>query len=450
MHPNITPTKKQHLAWQALQDKETTVVVYGGAAGGGKSWLGCEWLIVMSYFFPGTRWFIGREEWKRLRSTTVLTFYKVLKHHKVPTGEWTYNGQDHYFQCSNGSRIDLLDLKYLPSDPLYERYGSEEFTGGWIEEGGEVNFGAYDTLKSRIGRYMNVEYGILGKILITCNPKKNWLYTEFYKPFKSSILKAGIKFIQAYVTDNKYLDENYINSLKSITDKSKKERLLKGNWEYDDDPSTLCEYDAIVAILSNDHVNHGTKYITADIARMGSDKALIGVWSGWRLIERVSFDVSKTTEIQSAINNLRNKHAIPKYHCIADEDGVGGGVIDNTGVVGFINNSKALNDENYYNLQSQCCYKLAEQINESQIYIECELSPQEREDIKEEMEQLKSYQSDNDGKLRILPKEQIKDNIGRSPDWRDMIMMRKYFDLNAPLQPAPQKQFRGIQRPSTW
>lgn len=167
---------------------------------------------------------------------------------------------------------------------------------------------------------------------------------------------------------------------------------------------------------------------------MGSDKALIGVWSGWRLIERVSYDVSKTTEIQTTINTLRQKHGIPKRNCIADEDGVGGGVVDNTGILGFINNARALNDENYYNLQSQCCYKLAEHINESDIYIECELSTQEREDIKEEMEQLKSYQSDKDGKMRILPKEQIKDNIGRSPDWRDLLMMRVYFDL---LPPAP-------------
>jgi hypothetical protein len=31
--------------------------------------------------------------------------------------------------------------------------------------------------------------------------------------------------------------------------------------------------------------------------------------------------------------------------------------------------------------------------------------------------------------LRILPKEKIKENIGRSPDWRDVLLMRVYFDL---------------------
>jgi hypothetical protein len=34
-----------------------------------------------------------------------------------------------------------------------------------------------------------------------------------------------------------------------------------------------------------------------------------------------------------------------------------------------------------------------------------------------------------DGKLRILPKEKIKEHIGRSPDWLDVFIMRIYFKL---------------------
>ena len=85
---------------------------------------------------------------------------------------WKKNGQYNYIEFTNDSRIDLLDLKYLPSDPFYERYGSVEFTSGWIEEAGEVNFGAYDTLKSRIGRQLNEKYKIQSKLFVTLNPKK--------------------------------------------------------------------------------------------------------------------------------------------------------------------------------------------------------------------------------------------------------------------------------------
>jgi hypothetical protein len=63
---------------------------------------------------------------------------------------------------------------------------------------------------------------------------------------------------------------------------------------------------------------------------MGSDKAVIMVWEGFKVVDIVEFAISRTTEIQSAIQALRTKHNIPKNRCIGDEDGVGGGVIDNT------------------------------------------------------------------------------------------------------------------------
>lgn len=420
-------TEKQKLAMVHLTDKTHKVIVYGGAAGGGKSFLGCFWLIIMCKAYPHTRWFIGREELKRIRQSTLITFHKVAS--MLGVKDYSTNFQDNYIQFENGSRIDLLDLQKQPRDPLYERFGSTEYTGGWIEEGGETDFGAYDVLKTRIGRHMNDVYGLISKILITCNPKKNWLYGEIYKPFKEGTLDKHISFIQSLVTDNPHLTEDYIQNLRNTKDKAKKERLLFGNWEYADDPTALCSYDNILAIFENDHIKLGAKYLTADIARLGSDKAIIMVWSGWNVIDIVTYDISRTTEIQNKINELRKKYGIPKHHCIADEDGVGGGVVDNCGIKGFVNNSKALNNQNYANLQSQCGYKLAEVINNNLIWISADISESDKEQIIEDIEQLKTFQSDKDTKLRILPKDKIKENIGRSPDWRDVLLMRNYFEL---------------------
>lgn len=420
-------TRKQIEAFELLSDKTTKELLYGGAAGGGKSFLGCFWLSVFSKAFPGTRWFIAREELKRIRQSTLITFYKVCKSLNIQ--DFNVNHKDNFIEFANGSRIDLLDVRYLPSDPLYERFGSTEYTGGWIEEGGETNHKAYEVLKTRIGRHLNDFYNLIGKLLITCNPKKNWLYPTFYKPSKANELPDNMKFIQAFVTDNPHLTDDYVETLNAIKDKATKERLLKGNWEYDDDPNALCGYDDILAVFENDHVTGGKKYLTADIARLGSDKAIIGVWYGFNLIEVHVFDVSRTTEIQAAIEALRVKHGIPKKNCIADEDGVGGGVVDNCGIQGFLNGSKAQGEENYFNLQAQCCYKLSEKINENQLYISADLTGDQKDNIIEELEQLKSYDLDKDGKLRILPKSKIKENIGRSPDWRDMIMMRMFFEL---------------------
>jgi phage terminase large subunit len=423
---------KQEQALCILTDNETEELGYGGAAGGAKSWTGCVWVAFMAKCFPETRWFIGREELKRLRESTLITFFKVCKLYGIK--DFKYNGQDHYIQFENGSRIDLLDLKYLPSDQLYERYGSTEYTGGWIEEGGEVNFGAYDTLRSRIGRHLNDKYGILGKLLVTLNPKKNWCHTVFWKPFKAGLLAIGVKFLQALVTDNPYIDSGYIDKLRSIKDKVRKQRLLYGNFDYDDDDNSLMDYDSITDLFSNSFVVEGEWYITADIARFGKDKTVIMVWCGFRVMEIHTLEHKKTTEVSAYITSLRLKKGIALSHVIVDEDGVGGGVVDQLGCMGFVNNSSPLPNphdqrkENYKNLKAQCSYMLADAIKDKKVFISCE-DEALKELIIEEVEQIKNKNPDSDKKLEVLSKEEIKELIGRSPDYADTLMMREWFEL---------------------
>lgn len=455
--------EKQRQAFEILTDSETDEFAYGGAAGGAKSWTGCCWLLFQCWAYPGVRGFIGREELKRITESTLITFFKVAAAYGFVNGvDFKYNGQKNFIQFSNGSRIDLLELKYLPRDPMYERFGSTEYTFGWIEESGEINFGAYEVLKTRVGRHFNDRYGLIAKLFLTCNPKKNWLYQVFYKPHKEGKLPTNMKYLQAFVTDNPHIDSGYVKRLDGIKDKAKKARLRDGDWDYDDDPTVMCSYDNVMSMFTNTHVQRGTdKYITADVARFGSDKARIGVWYGWVLVEKHEFAISATTDIQDCINAMRVKHGIPANHCIADEDGVGGGVVDNCGIVGFVNNAKPITSkesaenkvkqasdsaknidpdfENYQNLQTQCAYKVAEVINEHGIYLECVTLESEKEEIAEEFAWLKTYKTDEERKLRILPKDEVKKAIGRSPDWRDLILMKYYFEL----KPAPKEMSWG-------
>jgi phage terminase large subunit len=441
---NSNGNSKQKECGKAWANDDVDEVLYGGAKGGGKSFIGCSLIFADAFMYPNTQYFIARKQLNDLRRFTIPSIHEVLNSWSIPQEAYKYNGQDNYFELFNGSRVLLLDCRYLPSDPQYQRLGSMQFTRGWIEEGGEFDYDSYSNLKISIGRWKNREYNLKGKLLITANPSKNFLYKNFYKPYKSGTLERWKAFIQALPYDNKMLPKEYIESLERTLKGAEKQRLLHGLWEYDDDPTALCDYDKILAIFENDQIPIDKEmFLSADIARFGSDLCVIGVWRGWELIEVHTLAISAMTEVQGLIHTLRMRYNIPKGNCIADEDGVGGGVVDNTGIVGFKNNSSPL-DENgqatsYKNLQTQCLYKLAERINNNGIYISAELSEKTKERIIEELEQIKSDNKDGQ-RLSVINKDTIKQNIGRSPDYRDMILMREYFDLK------PKKTFKPIFR----
>lgn len=442
MRPTIKPTVKQHAAWQKLQDKTTRFVVFGGGAGGGKSFLGCEWLLTNCYFYPGTRWFIGRNSLKDIRESTLISWYKVLKHHGIKGDSlFKYNGQDYYFQFHNGSRIDLVDMGYYPSDPFFERFGSAEFTGGWCEECGEVTNMAFQIISSRIGRMYNDKYNLLGKVLLTCNPtKRNFLYKDFYQPWKKGELPTDKAFIQSLHGDNPYKDSGYgdvLDQLKGVA----RQRLLLGDWEYDEDANSLIEYEKILDIFRNKHMNGGVHYITVDVARKGQDTTVIGLWSGFG-VKLYQYSKLLTTEVTKKVQQLQAKYLISVSNIIVDEDGVGGGVVDQLRCQGFVNNSRPLPNyenpqtdikgniivENFDNLRSQCYFRLADRINKGHLFVDCE-EPEIVEKIIEELEWVKQKDIDSDKKKGVIPKEDIKEAIGRSPDFSDTLMMREYFEL---------------------
>lgn len=342
--------------------------------------------------------------------------------------QYRYNDQKSVIYWNNGSEILLKDLFRYPSDPNFDSLGSLEITGAFVDECNQVQQKAFQVVRSRC-RYMLKEFGKIPKILGTCNPSKEWVYKNFYKPYKERNLAENRAFIQALPTDNPHLPQSYLDSLLSL-DEASIQRLYFGNWEYDDDPSKLIEYEKILDCYSNDFVVGGEKYITGDIARQGKDKSVLGLWNGWRLEQILVYPKNTITGISDEIQRLALFNSVPKSNIIVDEDGVGGGVVDIVKCKGFVNNSKALNEENYNNLKSQCYFGIAKKINQSEVYI---VDGQYNDLITQELEQVKRYKSDKDGKLQLIPKDLFKSALGRSPDFSDMIAMRKWFDYKKNL-----------------
>jgi phage terminase large subunit len=412
-------------------DRTVFDIVYGGSKGSGKSYLGCSLIFGDALTYPGTHYFIARKKLNDIRKFTIPSIYEVFQHWGIGPEYYKFNAQDNVFTMYNGSKVFLLEAKYQPSDPLYMRFGSMQMTRGWIEEAGEFEIAAKNNLAASIGRWKNDEYNLAGKLLQTCNPSKNYLYRDYYKKAKDKTLEAWKRFVQALPTDNKRLAAGYLESLRRSLSVSEILRLLEGNWEYDDDPATLIDYDTIVNIFTNAFVKpSGRRYITADVARFGKDKSIIRVWDGLKVILRVQLEKKKTTEVAAEIRKLATSLSVPMANVIIDEDGIGGGVVDLLpGCKGFIANSSPVNmkpGENYATLKDQCGFKLQETI--TQIW-EPNCDPIVQEKLTEELEQLKQKDMDTEGKRRLVPKEYIIGLIGRSPDDMDTYIMRMYFEL---------------------
>jgi hypothetical protein len=403
---------------------------------------------------------MGRSKLKSLQETTLVTFFDVCgQWHIEPEVHFKYNSKSNVitFEKDYGGSIILLkDLFAYPSDPEFDSLGSLEITGAGVDEASQITAKAREIIRSRIrykldnfcpkcarprtvpldenGRWKcecgNYTKGLVPKMLMTCNPTKGWLYTDFYKPWKEGRLSENKKFIQVLAKDNKYTQSSYLENLQDLTG-SNRERLLEGNWEYDTDDWNLIDYDAIQNVFSN-NVPGGERIITADIARQGRDKTVIGVWNGLRLEYVYTREKNSIPEAVDMIKEAMKRHQVFIHNVYLDQDGVGGGVMDYLdGCNGIVNNSPPLfvekEKENFGNLKSQLGYWLSEYINQGKIYIR----PDEHRDIiAQELEWLRRKNADNDMKFYTLPKSEIRENLGRSPDFLDMITFRMYPVLN--------------------
>lgn len=437
--------QKQTIAWDYLFDDITTELGYGGGGGGGKSWLGAgEFLIFMCTNYPDTRWLLGRKELKNLKRTSLITFFKVANAHGLKQKiHYTYNQNDSIIKFWNGSEIILYDLKANPSDPLFLELGGLELTGAVVEESNEVSVMAINILNTRIGRWNNEKYNIKPILLETFNPDKGHVYHRYWKPFKSDSLPAFRKFVRALPTDNPHLPASYIEKLKN-GDKITRERLLFGNFDYEDDPTALMDIDALSDLFSN-HIDIGEgKYMTIDVARFGMDKTVIKCWKGLQVYRIVTIPKCTLKELVERAEGIREEEQIPLSCVIADEDGVGGGVVDFMGCKGFVGNSSPFKvideitglekDSNHQNLRSQCYFMLADKVNKREMRIVSD-DDAVTQIIIEELEQIKRKDADKDGKLKIVSKDDIKEKLGRSPDYADTLMMRMYFEVAKEAEP---------------
>lgn len=420
---------KQAEALKKLTDDKTTEILFGGSVFSGKSVLICFYSIYMCLTYKGLRGGIARTKLTQLRLTTQKTLHEVFNMMGLKSDiHYKFNGMTNTYTFNNGSELILLNCEYMPSDPVFDRFGSLELSFLCIDELAQVSFKAYSVLKSRI-RYKLKEYNLKPKTLSTTNPSSNWIYDYFYLPYTKDTIEDYKCFIPALPTDNPYMTEDYYNELLKLPTPTKK-RLLDGDWDYDTDDDALFSPNDLYACFNNE-LEEGKLYISADIAghNMGDDTCLI-LWNHLNVIDIKIFNNKTIKELIDYIKKWKKEYNIPNRNVICDNDGIGYSLSSLIpGSYAFHANNKPLGkDNNYQNLKSQCYYTLSDRVKNGLINFG-DMNTELKERLVKELVAHKMVDTDKDNKFKITPKEIIKKNIGSSPDIADAIMMRMVYEL---------------------
>lgn len=468
---------KQAQCWDTIYDDHTTEILYWGWVGSGKSFLICLYIASELLAYPWCRIALCREELKKLKLSTLNTLFAVFEQVGIKPKGYRYNENMWTITLQNKSQVVLVDLAYRPSDPDYAYLGSSEYTSALIDEAQEINGKAKETLISRIRHLKSkafyksqdkkavedwiAEYNkknnaslfleevsiegfvtyeaIMWKkekplLLMSCNPWKNFLYKEFYMPHKNDEMPDFRCFIPALPTDNPYLWESYIKSLYNM-EEERKQRLLYGNWEYNEDESYLFPKPIIWDMFTRKANIWETYYITWDVARQGKDKTILCIWKGLHCFRIETLEKQTFTQQKVFVQDLMKQYGISIDNVVLDGAWMGIWLVEMLGCRWFIGNSSPFSPysakivdyhkRNYSNLRSQCYFYLQKIMKDEKISIQCDSDIQNL--IAEELLFIKQTNIEDDTKAAIEKKSEIKSNLGRSPDYADSISMISYF-----------------------
>lgn len=211
----INPTARQREFLQAVADKD--YVLYGGAAGGGKSYILRWWLVLFlvwlyrTFGLRNVQVGLFCEDYPSLYDRQIS---KIIYEFPAELGELK-QGITKNFQLRpehGGGTIALRNL----DDP--SKYQSAEFAAMAVDELTKNSKSTFDFLRFRL-RWPGVERP---KFAAGANPggpghewvKSLWIDGEF--PTELQPFKKQFAFIQSKATDNPYLTADYYRNLQSL------------------------------------------------------------------------------------------------------------------------------------------------------------------------------------------------------------------------------------------
>ena len=223
----FTPTQKQIEAHELLQKNK--IVLYGGAIRGAKSYWGCLEIITFCFKYPNSRWLMLRESMPVIKATLLKTFTENFLNKGFSEYVKDFNQSSLVLTWKNGSQIIFMAESY-DTDKDLNRFRGMEINGAFIDEVNEIQEVTFDKVIERAGSWFHAQGNCPTKILMSCNPANNWVKERFYNPWKNGTLPEGQAYIQAKITDNPYIPQDYLDSLKMLP-RYQYMAFVEGDWD---------------------------------------------------------------------------------------------------------------------------------------------------------------------------------------------------------------------------
>ncbi|MBQ6946755.1 MAG: phage terminase large subunit [Clostridia bacterium] len=220
-------TKRQGAFLKAEADE----VLFGGAAGGGKSYGQLIDAFTYAMKYPGSKQILFRRTYPELEKSIIR-----MAHELYPRNISKYHKTEHSYTFINGS---ILDFGYIDSTEDVYKYQSAEYDVIRFDELTHFTEQMYVYMMSRLrgandfpkSMKSSTNPGLIGHV---------WVKERFVDiglPDTVHKLADGTRvYIPAKVTDNKYLlekDPRYVQRLQNLDTRNRK-ALLEGCWDITD------------------------------------------------------------------------------------------------------------------------------------------------------------------------------------------------------------------------
>lgn len=205
---------------------------------------------------------------------------------------------------------------------------------------------------------------------------------------------------------------------------------VRGNFATVADDILLTYAQALSATEFEMQSSHNVTAMGVDVARYGRDKSVIAILHGDELVDLIKLPKCDTMQTANRIYAAYNQKRVDVI--VIDTDGLGAGVFDRCNemalpVVEFHGGLPAKDERAYADIRTEAMFDLTKELKRGQLKIMAD------EELLMQISYL-PYKIDVKGRIKLIPKEELRSQGKDSPDCADSLMMGRWGQWQLALE----------------